>query len=60
MAGAPGFNMLLNPSVNVILTWDVTPCSLTELYLAQVTRLFHLAAFSLVTFSNRLVWSDSS
>jgi hypothetical protein len=38
--GTPGFNLLLNPSVNVILPWDVTPCSPAELCLPQVTRLF--------------------
>jgi len=33
VAGTPGFNLLLNlVFVNVILTWDVTPCSLAELY----------------------------
>lgn len=40
VAGTPGFNLLLNPYANVMLTWDVTPCSLAELHLPQVTRIF--------------------
>ena len=40
VAGTPGFNLLLNPSSVNVMTWDVTPCSLAELYFPQITRPF--------------------